>query len=146
MILKTSPMFNKNWQSSIATTKKFLSRQITHRLSRKLDTSKFEAVYDGVLDVFNPFGEEPDVVVYKKENGIQPVVAIEICKKEDLLEMSIYARQLMIQHKLKEFFFYDVDEDCWSRLDHHEELVPSCVSNELSIAFDDMVVLFPVRK
>ena len=50
-----------------------------HIIYRDFSTeTNMEAVYEGGLDVFNSSSEEPDVVVYQKKNGLQPLMAIEI--------------------------------------------------------------------
>ena len=137
---------NNSWSTPAETTKKFLSRQITHRLSRFLDRQKFEAVYEGGLDAINPTQEEPDVVIYKKDGGLAPVVAVEICNKAQLPEMSRVANQLITRFRLNEFFLYTMDETRWYRQSAGSpESIPTCVSESLALAFDDTVILFPVR-
>ncbi|HRH64752.1 MAG TPA: hypothetical protein PLU53_00495 [Bacteroidia bacterium] len=134
-----------SWSSPADTTKKFLSRQITHRLSRFLDRRKYEAVYEGGLDVFNSSGEVSDVVIYQKENGLLPVVAVEICNKAELSEKTGIARQLMNRFRLKEFFLYTMDEKCWYRQSaSSSENTPSCISESLALTFEDTLTLLPV--
>ncbi|MBK7853398.1 MAG: hypothetical protein IPJ66_20320 [Bacteroidetes bacterium] len=126
-------------------TKKFISREFSYKLSRFLDPSKYEAVCDGELDVFNSPGQESDIVVYGKENGFMPVVAIEICNKADLPEMSRFAQKLIRSFSLKEFFLYALDEKRWYRQTPlSAENTSSCRSESLSLSFDEALTPFPV--
>lgn len=126
-------------------TKKFISRELSYKLSRYLDPSKFEAVYDGELDVFNSPGQESDIVVYGKENGLMPLVAIEICNKADVPEMSRFAQKLIRAFSLKEFFLYALDEKRWYRqTSSSAENTSSCRSESLALSFEDALTQFPV--
>ncbi|HNP97448.1 MAG TPA: hypothetical protein PKK99_00250 [Bacteroidia bacterium] len=139
-------LMEHTWLTSSGTTKKFLSRQLTHYLSRLLDRNKYEAVYEGGLDVFNSSSEEPDVVVYQKENGLQPLMAIEICNSADVDSLNRRVCQLMDRFRLREFFLYAMDEKRWYKhTANSNHFIPSSVSDSLAFTFDDPLTLFQVR-
>lgn len=73
----------KSWLPKISGTKKYLAVDIALQLSRIINRRKFEVVYEGFIDLHNIDSEQPDIVVYHKENNLQAVMIIEICSNEN---------------------------------------------------------------
>jgi len=110
-------LFEKSWTNQrVSSTKKFLSRILTYRLSRELNHAKFEVVYEGNIDRKDLSSEQPDVLIYNSENNFAPVDAIEICDSSSVTEMKIAGKNLMERYALKEFFIFDYTLLEWHRL------------------------------
>lgn len=117
-------LLTKNWTTNIPSTKKFLSREITHRLSHLLDRNKFDVVYEGNIKAGDE--NEPDVIVYNKPD-LTPLMAIEVCEHKEVGGVIRIAQNLMESSGLNEFFIYDRDQSTWTNL-HRENkslVIPS---------------------
>ena len=134
---------HKSWKTTTPPLKKLLSRTITHSLSRQLNKTKFEVVFEGFLDPLNASSEQPDVIIYSKLENFRPVAAIEICTTEEFVEMLLLAKLLTESYKLKEFFIFNYEADQWYRLDEHGIDKSSSVSSLLSVDLKRMINLFP---
>ena len=80
----------KSWKDEAVTNrKKFLARHYTYALSRTIPGARFEVVFESDLDPFHADSPQADVVVY--DRVLNPDVAIEFSRHEDLLEMMLAA-------------------------------------------------------
>jgi hypothetical protein len=122
----------KSWTINTPPQKKYLSRLITYNLSRRLNRKLFEVVFEGYLDLFNPASEQPDVVVYSLSAMLIPVVAIEVCSKDELFEARLMAKRLVGQYRVDEFFIYEYINRHWFRITKDAEL---------QISFSDILSL-----
>jgi hypothetical protein len=130
---------SKNWNNGIASSKKFLSRVITYRLSNLLDSKAYEVVFEGRLNTFDE--NEPDVVVYKRGKEIKPVMAIEVCRHNDVSPMILQAKSLMESFGLADFYIYDRDNLCWTNLRHEAKgFVISSSSFFKNVSLDQTLV------
>jgi len=138
-------IIQKSWKITTPPLKKLLSRTITHRLSQKLNKNLFEVVYEGFLDSHNPISEQPDVVIYSKQDYFKPVCAIEVCKASELLEMILIAKNNLQTHHLREFFIYVHESDTWYLINNSNtpEIISS-YSSLFSIDLRDTIRMFPV--
>ena len=101
----------KTWNDSIPSSKKYLSRLLTHRLSVQLNPEMYDVVFETPLQK-DGIGE-PDVVVFDKCRGFSSIMAIEICKSDEITDMLIIARELMEKYSLLDFFLLDQESDLW---------------------------------
>ena len=134
---------HKSWKITTPPLKKLLSRTITHLLSRHLNKNKFEVVFEGFLDSINSSSEQPDVVIYSNQDKLIPVVAIEICKSEEIIEMVLLAREIVKTYSLKEFFIFDYEASQWHLVDQTDDVRIGSFSQMLSVDLKRMVNLFP---
>ena len=110
-------LLEKSWTNQrISSTRKFLSRVLTYRLSRELSHAKYDVVYEGNIDRADPSSEQPDVLIYSSENNFLPLDAIEICETSSLPEMKVAGKYLVDRYNLKEFFIFDYKRSEWYRL------------------------------
>jgi hypothetical protein len=109
---------NKDWTESISSTKKYLSRQLTYRLALKLNPKEYEVVFETPL-IKGGVGE-PDIVVFDKCRGWTSLMAIEICKADEITDMFIIARELMEKYSLLDFFLFDQDSECWYNIKRNQ--------------------------
>ena len=102
---------NKNWNTGIASNKKFLSRLMTYFISLCIDNKKFDVVYEGRLSPtdFN----EPDVVIYSGDIKTTPVVAIEISTEGELQKTYSNTKQLAVNSSLEELFIFIPETNRW---------------------------------
>jgi hypothetical protein len=103
---------NKSWTDpEITPSKKYLSRMFTHKLSGLIDHRDYEVVFE------MPFNKDtdnvPDVVVFDKRRGWSSVMAIEICRKDEVQDLLIVARDLMEKYSLLDFYLFDQDSFAW---------------------------------
>ncbi len=136
-------IIQKSWKITTPPLKKLLSRTITHRLSREINKDNFEVVYEGYLDAHNLAGEQPDVVIYTKTD-LAPVMAVEICKADELLEMVLIAKNTLDHYPLKEFFIYDYESEKWYLVNDREDSPKqTSFSNFFSLDLRETIRLFP---
>jgi hypothetical protein len=129
---------HKMWKASTPPLKKLFAKTITHQLSRNLDKKNFEVVFEGFLDSQIQSIEQPDVVIYSKLHGLAPLVAIEICQKEEVPEMMIIGKRLTETYSLKEFFIFDNGSDIWYRIDRNGNESINSMSAFLSLDLKNM--------
>ena len=131
---------SKNWNNGISSSKKFLSRTITHRLSHLLDSKAYEVVFEGHLNTHDE--NEPDVVVYQRGKEIKPVMAIEVCQHSEVSPMMNKAQSLMESFGLTDFFIYDRDTLGWTNL-HREakSLIISSSSIFKNVSLNETVLV-----
>lgn len=131
---------SKNWNNGISSSKKFLSRTITHRLSQLLDSKAYEVVFEGHLNTHDE--NEPDVVVYQRGKEIKPVMAIEVCQHSEVSPMMNKAQSLMESFGLTDFFIYDRDTLGWTNL-HREakSLIISSSSIFKNVSLNETVLV-----
>lgn len=106
-------ILNQSWADPLASTKKFLAREIMYRLCRQVDITMYEVVLDGDLDLFNKTNDQPDLVVYQRQSNFAPVLAIELSTKERFHDSSMRALSQFNMYGLKEYLIYNLDEDRW---------------------------------
>ena len=101
----------KSWNANVDSSKKYLSRMLTYELSTQLNSKEFDVLYESPLSKMAH--DETDVVVFDKRRGWSSVMAIEICKSNEIDDMMIIARDLMQKYSLLDFFLLDQDADVW---------------------------------
>lgn len=101
----------KSWISTTPSSKKYLSRVFTYKLSSRLDPGKYEVAFE--IPLSKSDDSEPDVVVFDRMDNGRSVMALEICKREDIHDMLIIARDLMEKSSLLDFFLYDNESGNW---------------------------------
>lgn len=111
----------KSWLPLISGTKKFLAADLAHRLSRIINRRKFEVVYEGFIDLHNFDSEQPDIVVYNKEENLHAVLIIEICEKENLESTFRTIEILSRIYHIPESFIYDLENEKWFLLKNGSE-------------------------
>lgn len=134
---------HKTWKFNTASEKKLLSRNVTHLLSHQLNKNKFEVVFEGYLDSFNSSSEQPDVVIYSKEKKLTPVIAIEFCKADEMVEMQLLGKHLVSHYSLCEFFIFNYETKKWLMMNKRGDAISDSYSLLLSIDLKKMVNLFP---
>lgn len=139
-------IIHKSWKITTPPLKKLLSHTITHSLSRHLDRTKFEVVFEGFLDSENSSSEQPDVVIYSKKQDFKPIIAIEVCTTEEIVEMVFLAKHLAETYQLREFFIFNYKTDQWLLIDRHGLQNSSSYSSFLSVDLKKMIDLFPFDK
>ena len=103
----------KSWLPVISGTKKFLAADLAHRLSRIIDRRKFEVVFEGFIDLHNIDSEQPDIVVYDKDENLRPVMIIEICDTAHV-EASLRTIEILSNiYHIDESFVYDMENEKW---------------------------------
>lgn len=112
----------KSWLPLLSGTKKFLAADLAHRLSRIINRRKFEVVFEGFIDLHNIDSEQPDVVVYHKENNFHPVMIIEICDKENIESTMRTIEILSKIYHIEESFIYDLENKNWLLLKNNSQV------------------------
>jgi hypothetical protein len=103
----------KSWLPIISGTKKFLAADLAFRLSRKINRRMYEVVFEGFIDPHNPESEQPDIVIYHKNESLRPVMIIEICDSENINASQRAIEMLSVIHCIDESFVYDLENDKW---------------------------------
>src|SRR3954468_17739536 len=103
----------KSWLPIISGTKKFLAADLSFRLSRKIDRRIYEVVFEGFIDSHNPESEQPDIVIYHKNDNLKPVMIIEICDRENIESTCHVIETLSMIYHIDESFVYDLENDKW---------------------------------
>ena len=101
----------KTWTATTSASKKYLTREFTHRLASRLNPKIYDVLFESPLTKGGH--GEPDVVVYNKCKGWSSVMAIEICRTDEITDMLIIARELMEKYFLLDFFLFDEDAGTW---------------------------------
>jgi hypothetical protein len=101
----------KSWTSNASASKKYLSRLLTHKLSSRLNPKIYDVVFEMPLKKGDV--SEPDVVVFNKCKGWASIMAIEICRTDEISDMLIIARELMDKYSLLDFFLFDQESNVW---------------------------------
>ncbi len=97
--------FEKSWIDSVVSSKKYLSRMQSPVLSKNLSFDVGDLVFEAH---FKKNGKnESGVVGFNKCRGWCSILAIEMCKADDVTDLLIIARGLMEKHSLLAFFLYD---------------------------------------
>lgn len=103
----------KSWLPIISGTKKYLAADLAHQLSRIINRRKFEVVYEGFIDLHNIDSEQPDIVIYDKENNLKAIMIVEICDNENFLSTRRTIEILSQIYQLEESFIYNMDTEKW---------------------------------
>lgn len=103
----------KSWLSLLSGPKKFLAADLSHRLSRIINRRKFEVVFEGFIDLHNIDSEQPDVVVYHKEDNLRPVMILELCNKENLDATMRTIEIISKIYHIEESFIYEMESKTW---------------------------------
>lgn len=111
----------KSWLPLISGTKKFLAADLSHRLSRLINRRKFEVVYEGFIDLHNIDSEQPDIVVYDKEDNLHPVMIIEFCDNENAEDTFRTIEILSRIYHIRESFVYNIENNIWYELKNGED-------------------------
>jgi hypothetical protein len=111
----------KSWLPATSGTKKFLAAALSHKISKVLNRKKFEVVFEGFIDLHNFDSEQPDIVVYNKEENMNSVMIIEFCSKENLEPAFTTIEILSKIYHIRESFIYDIDKTTWHLLKNGSE-------------------------
>jgi hypothetical protein len=103
----------KSWLPVISGTRKFLATDLAHRLSRVINRRNFEVVFEGFIDLHNINSEQPDIVVYNKEDGLKPVMILEICDNQSQ-DSTLRTMEILgsIYH-VDESFIFNMESGTW---------------------------------
>jgi hypothetical protein len=101
----------KSWSATASASKKYLSRLLTHKLSSRLNPKIYDVVFE--MPLKRGGNSEPDVVVFNKCKGWTSIMAIEICRTDEISDMLIIARGLMDKYTLLDFFLFDHESKVW---------------------------------
>jgi len=103
----------KSWLPVISGTRKFLATDLAHRLSRVINRRNFEVVFEGFIDLHNINSEQPDIVVYNKEDALKPVMILEICDNQSQ-ESTVRTMEILgsIYH-VDETFIFNMESGTW---------------------------------
>lgn len=107
----------RNWQDPLTGKKKFISSVLLYHLSKRVDKARFEVVQEGYLDLMDLNSDQPDIIIYDKENGYHPVMLIEMVHAGEWEKMAGNIAVLKQLYQLKETFLYDLDSGKWSAID-----------------------------
>jgi len=103
----------KSWLPIISGTKKFLAADLAFRLSRNINRRTFEVVFEGFVDLHNPESEQPDIVIYHKNENLRPVMIIEICDVDNMENTTRAIEMLSVIYHIEESFVYNIADEKW---------------------------------
>lgn len=136
-------ILNQSWSDPLASTKKFLAREIMYKVSKQINALNFEVVLDGDLDLFNKTNDQPDVVIYQHQKNFSPVIAIEITTSERFAECSARALTLFNVYSLQEYLLYNLVEDRWYSIRENNSVFSIAVKSEfLNIPLNSFSVIY----
>lgn len=130
----------KSWLPPVAGTKKFLAANLAHRISRILNRRKFEVVVEGYLDLHNSDSEQPDIIVYEKDNGLKPVMMIELCGEPEYESTTRTMEILSGIYRVKESFVFHLATGKWLKTGlNHPITEESAFSSILKASLMDLL-------
>lgn len=123
----------KGWRGSTSGQKKFIASILAYELSRQLDRRRYEVVNESFIDINDLNSEQPDVVVYDKQDRYKPALVIE-CVSHDNRESAINTLDVLRTiYKLDEAFVYDIDHSDWYHLRNGVNKEPFCKNFNFSM-------------
>lgn len=107
----------RNWQDPETGKKKFIASVLLYHLSKRVNKTRFEVVQEGYLDLMDLNSDQPDIIVYDKQQGYKPVLLIEMVHSGEWEKMAGNIAVLKQVYQIGETFLYDLDSGKWSAID-----------------------------
>ncbi len=115
----------KSWQNPDSGQKKFLSSTLMYHLSKNINKDLFEAVNESYIDVTDINSEQPDLVIYDKQNKFRPALIIECVSDVDEADAIRTIEILCSIYHIKEGFIYNFEREHWKKVGSDSTLIAS---------------------
>jgi hypothetical protein len=106
----------KSWLLPLSGQKKFTASTLSYSLSKLLNRKDFEVVNESYVDIHDLNSEQPDVIIYNRNNDYKPAMMIELTNHSSL-ESTLHTIEIIAKiHHVPEAFVLDFDKQKWFRI------------------------------